>query len=120
MQLAMKGLGFSDSSRADIEKLLREIDTDGNGCIDYPEFHKMMKAKMAQKDSPEEILKAFHLFDKNKGHITIHDLKEVAKSLGENPNDELLKEMIEVADSDKDGIVSFAEFQAMMLTTVVK
>eukprot|EP01060_Flectonema_neradi_P016904 TRINITY_DN23551_c0_g1_i1.p1 TRINITY_DN23551_c0_g1~~TRINITY_DN23551_c0_g1_i1.p1 ORF type:complete len:149 (+),score=23.71 TRINITY_DN23551_c0_g1_i1:57-503(+) len=120
MMLAMKGLGFGDQSKAEIERMVKEIDTDGNGLVEYHEFHKMLKAKMSQKDSPEEILKAFHLFDKNKGHITIHDLREVAKSLGENPGDTVLKEMMDVADTDRDGLVSFAEFQTMMLQMVGK
>ena len=116
----MKGLGLGDHNKAEVERMLREIDTNGDGQIDYNEFQRMMKARMSQRDSPEEILKAFHLFDKNKGHITFQDLKEVAKSLGENPGDDVLKEMMAIADHDKDGVVSFAEFQSMMLTMVTK
>eukprot|EP01062_Namystynia_karyoxenos_P007862 TRINITY_DN12782_c0_g1_i1.p1 TRINITY_DN12782_c0_g1~~TRINITY_DN12782_c0_g1_i1.p1 ORF type:complete len:150 (+),score=63.02 TRINITY_DN12782_c0_g1_i1:79-528(+) len=118
MAMAMKGLGFGDLPRSEIVKMVREIDSDGNGLVEYPEFERMMKSKMAQKDSPEEILKAFHLFDKGKGHITFQDLKEVAKSLGENPGDDVLKEMMDCADTDKDGVVNFAEFQAMMLQMI--
>ena len=120
MGLAMKGLGFGDHSKAEIDRMVREIDTNGDGQIDYNEFSRMMKSKMSPKDSPEEILKAFHLFDKNKGHITMLDLKEVAKSLGENPGDDVIKEMVSIADADKDGVVSFAEFQMMMLQMIGK
>eukprot|EP01065_Artemidia_motanka_P046396 TRINITY_DN701_c0_g1_i1.p2 TRINITY_DN701_c0_g1~~TRINITY_DN701_c0_g1_i1.p2 ORF type:complete len:149 (+),score=33.86 TRINITY_DN701_c0_g1_i1:64-510(+) len=118
MALAMKGLGFGEQPRSEIDKMVREIDQDGNGLVEYDEFLRMMKTKMAQKDSPEEILKAFHLFDKGKGHITFQDLKDVAKSLGESPGDDVLKEMMDVADTDKDGVVAFGEFQNMMMQMI--
>eukprot|EP01065_Artemidia_motanka_P030181 TRINITY_DN3619_c1_g1_i1.p3 TRINITY_DN3619_c1_g1~~TRINITY_DN3619_c1_g1_i1.p3 ORF type:complete len:118 (-),score=65.10 TRINITY_DN3619_c1_g1_i1:46-399(-) len=112
----MKGLGFGDQPREEIEKMIRSIDTDANGLIEYPEFEKMMKAKMAQKDSPEEIFKAFQLFDLDKtGKISFANLKEVARLLGENPGDDVLQEMIAEADEDRDGEISFEEFKNVML-----
>ncbi len=43
------------------------------------------QAKMGERDSREEILKAFRLFDDDSsGTITFRDLKRVAKELGEN------------------------------------
>ena len=35
MALAMKGLGFGDQPREEIEKMIRSIDTDANGLIEY-------------------------------------------------------------------------------------
>jgi len=116
MALAMKGLGFGDQPREEIEKMIKSIDADDNGLIEYAEFEKMMKSKMAQKDSPEEILKAFQLFDLDKkGKISFANLKEVARMLGENPGDDVLMEMIQEADEDRDGEVSFEEFKNVML-----
>ncbi len=51
----------------------------------------MMTAKMGERDSREEIMKAFKLFDDdNTGFITLKNLKRVAKELGENLTDEEL------------------------------
>ena len=66
MALAMKGLGFGDQSREEIERLMSKMDTDANGLIEYDAFYKMMKSKMATKDSSDEIAKAFALFDIDK------------------------------------------------------
>lgn len=47
---------------------------------------------MGERDSREEILKAFKLFDTNsKGWIDIDDLKRVSKELGENMTEEELR-----------------------------
>lgn len=116
MALAMKGLGFGDLPRDEVERIIRAMHTNANGLVEYSEFEKMIKSRMAQKDSPEEILKAFQLFDLDKkGKISFANLKEVAKLLGENPGDDVLQEMIAEADEDGDGEVSFEEFKSVMM-----
>jgi centrin-1 len=51
-----------------------------------------MSMKMADKDSREEIIKAFKLFDDNcTGKITFSNLKRIAQELGENIADEELQ-----------------------------
>ncbi len=71
----------------------------------------MMTAKMGERDSKEEIMKAFKLFDDdNTGFITLKNLKRVAKELGENLTDEELQEMIDEADRNGDGQIDEEEF----------
>ena len=41
----MRALGF-EPKKAEIEKMIADIDTDGNGTIDFSEFLEMMTAKM--------------------------------------------------------------------------
>lgn len=63
---------------------ISDIDKDGSGTIDFSEFLEMMTAKMSERDSREEILKAFRLFDDDEtGKISFRNLKRVAKELGE-------------------------------------
>jgi centrin-1 len=72
----------------------------------------------SEKDSKEEILKAFRLFDDDEtGKISFRNLKRVAKELGENMTDEELAEMIEEADRDGDGEINEEEFLRIMKKT---
>eukprot|EP00112_Aurelia_sp_Birch-Aquarium-sp1_P003820 Seg1430.12 transcript_id=Seg1430.12/GoldUCD/mRNA.D3Y31 product=Centrin-2 protein_id=Seg1430.12/GoldUCD/D3Y31 len=72
----------------------------------------------SEKDSKEEILKAFRLFDDdNTGKISFKNLKRVAKELGENLTDEELQEMIDEADRDNDGEINESEFLRIMKKT---
>lgn len=51
----------------------------------------MMTAKMSDKDTREDINKVFNLFDDDQtGHITLRNLKRVAKELGETMSGEQL------------------------------
>lgn len=43
----MRALGF-EPKKAEIEKMIADIDTDGNGTIDFSEFLDMMTAKMVR------------------------------------------------------------------------
>merc|ERR1712216_671498 len=82
LKVAMRALGF-EPKKDEIRKMISDIDKDGDGTIDFDEF--MMMVKMAEKDSREEIVKAFRLFDDDEtGRISFKNLKRVAKELGEN------------------------------------
>merc|ERR1719208_713274 len=113
----MRALGF-EPKKEEIKKMIADIDKDDSGTIDFNEFLEMMTAKMSEKDSREEILKAFRLFDDDEtGFITLKNLRRVAKEIGENMTDEDLQEMIDEADRDGDGQVSEEEFLRMMKKT---
>eukprot|EP01084_Bolivina_argentea_P104310 186782_1 len=104
--------------KEEIKKMIADIDKDDSGTIDFNEFLEMMTAKMSEKDSREEIRKAFRLFDDDEtGFITLKNLRRVSKEIGENMTDEELQEMIEEADRDGDGQVSEEEFLRMMKKT---
>jgi len=117
LKVAMRALGF-EPKKEEIKKMISDIDKDGSGTIDFSEFLEMMTAKMSEKDSREEILKAFRLFDDDEtGKISFRNLKRVAKELGENMTDEELQEMIDEADRDGDGEINEDEFLRIMKKT---
>ena len=117
LKVAMRALGF-EPNKDEIKKMIADIDKDGNGTIEFDEFLAMMTAKMGERDSREEIMKAFRLFDDDEtGKISFKNLKRVAKELGENMTDEELQEMIDEADRDGDGEVNEEEFFRIMKKT---
>ena len=58
LKVAMRALGF-EPKKEEIKKMIADIDKDGSGTIDFEEFLQMMTAKMGERDSREEIMKAF-------------------------------------------------------------
>lgn len=63
----------------------------------------------------EEFKKAFKIFDKDKdGYITIKELGEIMKSLGQIPSETELEDMINEVDVDGNGNIDFREFLGLM------
>uniref|UniRef100_A0A1W7RAW0 Calglandulin n=1 Tax=Hadrurus spadix TaxID=141984 RepID=A0A1W7RAW0_9SCOR len=117
LKVAMRALGF-EPRKEEIKLIVAEIDKNKLGKIGFDDFVTLMTTKMAEKDTNEEILKAFQLFDiDNTGKISFDNLKSVAKELGENLTDEELQEMITEADKDGDGLVNQEEFLHIMKKT---
>jgi len=114
LKAAMRALGF-EVKKEELRKMILDVDADGSGHIEFPEFLEMMTGKMGEKDTREEILKVFKLFDDdNTGKISFRNLKRVAKELGENMTDEELQDMIDQADRDGDGEINADEFYRIM------
>ena len=89
LKAAMRALGF-EVKKEELKKMITDIDADGSGSIEFPEFLEMMTGKMGEKDTKEEILKVFKLFDDDStGKISFKNLKRVAKELGENMTEEV-------------------------------
>lgn len=117
LRVAMRALGF-EPKKDEIRMMLSGLNKDGSDTIDFSEFLDLMTSKMGERDSREEILKAFRLFDDDDtGKISFKNLKRVAKELGENMTDEELQEMIDEADRDGDGEISEEEFLRIMKKT---
>ncbi|XP_057659057.1 uncharacterized protein LOC130895645 [Diorhabda carinulata] len=113
-KVAIRALGF-EPGKEEIRKMVSEIDKQGTGQISFDDFSYLLATKMSEKDSKEDLLKAFRLFDEEKsGYITFYNLKTIVTELNENLTDEEIQEMIDEADRDGDGKVSQDEFLKIM------
>jgi len=101
LKAAMRALGFT-VKKAEIREMLEDVGhnlEESGGAVDFREFSEMLTSKMNGRDTREEIMKVFALFDEEgTGKITFRNLKRVAQELGEDLTDEELTEMIDEAD----------------------
>ncbi|KAL3818768.1 hypothetical protein ACJIZ3_004673 [Penstemon smallii] len=117
LNVAMRALGF-EMSEEEITGMIAEVDKDGSGAIDFEEFCHMMTAKFGERDTKEELMKAFNMIDKDKnGKISAADIQRIAKELGENFTEKEIQDMIDEADRDGDREVNAEEFMRMMRRT---
>ena len=95
--------------------MIADLDTpDNSSGINFDNFLDSITAKLGNKESKEGIARIFDLFDDDKsGSINIHNLRRVAKELGETMSADELKEMLERAASNGDEI-SFEDFYFIM------
>ena len=95
--------------------MMTDIDKQESPTVLFDEFVEMATPKMQSRDTREEIMKVFKLFDDdNTGTISFKNLQRVARELGENLTDDELQEMIDEADRDGDNAINEDEFFRVM------
>lgn len=83
--------------------------------IDIFQFLLILIKKMERKDSYEELLKSFRLFDKTDcGLIGFEELKALSLECGYEFEDQQILEMIAEADRDQDNMINEEEFLRVM------
>ncbi|KAF6149417.1 hypothetical protein GIB67_016955 [Kingdonia uniflora] len=58
----IRSLG-QNPTEAELQDMINEVDADGNGTIDFPEFLNLMARKMRDTDSEEELKEAFRCLE---------------------------------------------------------
>ncbi|OMJ74518.1 hypothetical protein SteCoe_26520 [Stentor coeruleus] len=99
---------------AEVDKIMRQVDTDGSGEIDYSEFvaASMNRNKLLSRERLELTFKAFDI--DSSGTITAEELKSM---LGKYHvyDDDIWVEIIREVDLNGDGVIDLREFTEMML-----
>lgn len=110
----MTSLGFESKNTA-VFQMIVDLDSDGNGTIDFQEWLNLMTKRVTDRDSRENINKIFALFDDEKtGFISIKNLRRVVRELGESIGEGELQELVDRADLDFDGLISEEEFYTII------
>ncbi|RNA25659.1 calmodulin [Brachionus plicatilis] len=110
----MKTLGHRVSENQ-LKEIMKLIDENGNGVIDFDEFTDMLDKTKSIADPEADLKEAFKVFDLDgDGVITAKELKLVMHSLGQPVSGSDIDDMIKEADQNSDGKVDFGDFVAMM------
>merc|ERR1711994_793938 len=113
-------MGFRPS-KEELQEILKEIDEDGSGEIEFGEFCQLC-AKVLVEDPDVETLKrelkdAFRIYDKNgEGFITTETLRGLISELLAPLTTDELDGIIEELDEDGSGTMDFDEFCEMMMS----
>ncbi|CAD8179513.1 unnamed protein product [Paramecium pentaurelia] len=111
-----KVMSYSDAE-IEVDKLMKQIDQDGNGSIDYSEFvlATFNKVKLIEDKRLEQ---AFKLFDKDgSGTISIDEIKQI---FGQNSqvSEKVWKDLIQEVDQNGDGQIEFKEFKEIIVKAI--
>merc|ERR1711892_658152 len=110
----MRTHGF-DPTEEELTDMIRNMDTNANGAIDFNEFIDMMIKRGACIE--DDVAHAFKVFDRDgDGLITAEELRLTMNNLGEPLTEAEVKAMIAEADLDGDGKINYSEFKMLMST----
>ncbi|KAL8166304.1 hypothetical protein V2J09_007803 [Rumex salicifolius] len=114
LHVAMSALG-SEMTEEQINQLIADADEDGNGVLDFDEFCYIMTAQSIERETKEQITRAFSLIDKDgDGKISAVDIESVKADLSDFFCEREIRDMIEDADRRRDGQIHIDEFMKMM------
>ncbi|EEC79374.1 hypothetical protein OsI_20273 [Oryza sativa Indica Group] len=106
----------SHLAESEVQMLIEAVDTNGRGALDYGEF-LAVSLHLQRMANGEHLRRAFLFFDKDgNGYIEPEELQEALVEDGATDIMEVVKDILQEVDTDKDGKISYEEFVAMMKT----
>ena len=100
------------------EKVIKCVDLDHNGFIDYSEFMLATKNHKMLMNS-QNLRSIFTQFDRdNSGKISFSEFQETLRGQKLQTDDEMWAELLVEVDSDGDGELNLQEFTKLMLAAV--
>jgi calcium-dependent protein kinase len=101
---------------ANFDKVYEQINSHGGNYIEYDEFLRAM-SDFDELLTDNLLREAFDHFDTDKnGTLEVDNIKDALKLAGDNKEDrEIISKILLEGDINKDGVLSFSEFKALML-----
>lgn len=112
----LRSLGLKPSGDQ-VQVLLTNMDSNGNGCVEFDELVNAIVPDMNAQVllNQEQLLRVFKSFDRDgNGYISAAELAGAMAKMGQPLTYRELTDMIKEADSDGDGVISFNEFATVM------
>ena len=119
IQYLFKSTLGRSTTLSEVKRILKRIDINDDGKIEYDEFVKFMEQNkiivennVSEKDN---LLRMFKIFDKDgNGSIDHTELQEILSMTGENISDDEVAVIMQEVDTDGNGSIDFDEFKRMM------
>lgn len=97
IKVALRALGF-EVRKEELKALLADVGANASSLLDFNEFLAVLLLKMGEKETKEEVTRAYKLFDDtNRGYVSFDDLKATSHDLGYALTDDELREMLDFA-----------------------
>jgi len=99
----------------DVDAIIRSVDADNSGTIEFDEFLTLMSDPKYNDLAKDEHRQVFEMFDKDgSGHISVPELKDAFRKLGQRLDDDEFDAILQEADLDGDRHIDYEEFLQMM------
>jgi calmodulin len=113
LQDILKKFGYKENDE-NLKQILDQVDTNGNGEVEFKDFLELMCLKMKDQDIEDDIMEAFKIFDKDSnGYISSNDLKNIMDNLDEKITQEEIDDLL--STNEKSGSIKFEEFRNMIM-----
>lgn len=111
------GKMYSKFNHDDWDQILKGVDLNGDGVIDFQDFISACVDRRALVKS-DEVRKAFQIIDTNKDGLLCHeDFKNLFNSYdhgGQQMSEEMWTNLLGEADKNGDGKIDYQEFESAM------
>ncbi|XP_074662859.1 uncharacterized protein LOC141911725 isoform X2 [Tubulanus polymorphus] len=113
----MRTLG-QNPTEGQLASMIRDIDVDGNGTLDFQEFLGFMARKMNDgTETIDDIIESFRAFDKEgNGFVSAEALENFLMNMGEKLDEDEMGCMLKEAGVDQDGQINYEEFVRLMMS----
>eukprot|EP01018_Ginkgo_biloba_P034835 Gb_01086 [translate_table: standard] len=113
--ITMRSLG-ENVSEEEVQEMTSAM---GKDVVDLQTFLQMMERRVTEKNTEEELLKAFRFFDRNQtGNIYVGELRHLLTSIGEKlSGDEFDQWIDQDKDCDSNGRIAFEQLVKKLIVT---
>uniref|UniRef100_A0A1I8H0H6 Calmodulin n=1 Tax=Macrostomum lignano TaxID=282301 RepID=A0A1I8H0H6_9PLAT len=110
----MRSLG-QNPSEDEVQRLIRQVDVDGNGELDFAEFTILMMKKMNEGESGTQIREALKVFDEqDTGKLHVDKLRYIMVSLGDRMDPSEVEELVQLLEPDEDGNIPLEQIVTVL------
>ena len=113
----LRALGHNPTE-GEVKDVIQDYDRTDTGFLSFQKFLLLMSSSKLHKESAEDFIKAFAVFDKaGTGKIDAEDFLVQLQSLGDTLTKEQAYQMISNAKADEDGLIDINQFVAHLMNS---